>query len=135
MKYIATCFLPLLLSVSLDVRSETPATISIRDFAFSPTAITITVGTTVKWKNLDGEPHTIRGVDADFRSDPLDQNDSFAHTFEKPGTYHYVCSIHPQMTGTVVVKSASSAARSSSSSTPWGSGHTARRAESLMIAR
>jgi len=78
--------------------------ISIRNFAFAPTAVTIAVGTTVKWKNLDGEPHTVRGIDSSLRSDALDQNDSFAFRFDKPGTYHYMCSIHPQMTGTIVVK-------------------------------
>jgi len=80
------------------------ATISIREFMFSPMSMTITAGTTVHWKNLDPEPHTVRDVDANFRSDPLDQNDSFAHKFDKPRTYRYVCSIHPQMLGTIVVK-------------------------------
>jgi plastocyanin len=117
MRHTATVFLSLLLAVSLDAGAETPsaaastasadATISIRDFAFSPTSVTIAVGSKVKWQNLDGEPHTVRSVDNDFRSDALDQNDSFTHTFDKPGTYRYVCSIHPQMIGTIVVKSAS----------------------------
>jgi len=80
------------------------ATISIHEFMFSPTSVTITAGTTVHWKNLDPEPHTVRAVDATFRSEPLDQNDSFAFKFDKPGTYRYVCSIHPQMVGTIVVK-------------------------------
>jgi len=80
------------------------STISIKDFMFAPTSITVPVGTTVHWKNLDGEPHTVRGVDFDFRSNPLDQNDDFTFKFDKPGTYRYVCSIHPQMVGTIVVK-------------------------------
>jgi plastocyanin len=85
----------------------TPDTsISIQNFAFSPTAKTVTVGTTVHWKNLDGEPHTVRSVDASFRSDALDQNESYTVKFDKPGTYKYVCSIHPQMVGTIVVKAA-----------------------------
>ena len=73
---------------------------------FAPTAMTVPVGTTVHWKNLDGEPHTVRSVDATFASNALDQNDSFAFKFDKPGTYRYVCSIHPQMVGTIVVKAA-----------------------------
>jgi plastocyanin len=81
-------------------------TISIHEFMFSPTSLTVTAGTTVHWKNLDPEPHTIRAVDATFKSDALDQDDSFNFTFDKPGTYRYVCSIHPQMVGTIVVKSA-----------------------------
>jgi plastocyanin len=73
---------------------------------FTPTAMTVPVGTTVKWKNLDGEPHTVRSVDTAFASGALDQNDSFSFKFDKPGTYRYVCSIHPQMVGTIVVKAA-----------------------------
>jgi plastocyanin len=104
---------PLLLAVSLCARSEAPAaptgeaTISIREFMFAPTSITVAPGTTVRWKNLDGEPHTVRSVETGFRSDPLDQNDSFTYKFDKPGTYRYVCSIHPQMIGTIVVKAGS----------------------------
>jgi plastocyanin len=102
--------LPLLLAVSLCARSAAPAapgsdaTISISEFMFAPTALTVVAGTTVRWKNLDPEPHTVRSVDTSFRSDPLDQNDSFTFKFDKPGTYRYVCSIHPQMVGTIVVQ-------------------------------
>ena len=78
--------------------------VSIRDFSFSPVSLTVPVGTTVRWKNLDGEPHTIRSVDELFRSGPLDQDEAFSFRFDKPGTYRYACSIHPQMTGTIVVK-------------------------------
>ena len=80
--------------------------VNIKDFAFAPTATTVAVGTTVHWKNLDGEPHTVRSIDASFRSDPLDQNDSYSVKFDKPGTYKYACSIHPQMVGTIVVQAA-----------------------------
>ena len=67
-------------------------------------APTATVRATVSWKNLDPEPHTVRSVDDQFRSGALDQNDSFSFKFDKPGTYRYVCSIHPQIVGTVTVK-------------------------------
>ena len=87
-------------------KSAAGPTIQIHEFMFSPTSVTVTAGTTVHWKNLDPEPHTIRSVDATFKSDALDQDDSFAFKFDKPGTYRYVCSIHPQMLGTIVVKSA-----------------------------
>jgi plastocyanin len=86
-------------------KSSAEPTISIHEFMFSPTSVTVTAGTTVHWKNLDPEPHTIRSVDATFKSEALDQDDSFAFKFDKPGTYRYVCSIHPQMMGTIVVKS------------------------------
>jgi plastocyanin len=81
-------------------------TISIRDFAFAPRATTVTAGTTVHWKNLDGEPHTVRAIDTTFASNALDQDDTFAVKFDQPGTYKYICSIHPQMTGTIVVEAA-----------------------------
>jgi plastocyanin len=87
-------------------KSSAEPTISIHEFMFSPTSVTVTAGTTVHWKNMDPEPHTVRSVDATFKSDALDQDDSFAFKFDKPGTYRYVCSIHPQMVGTIVVKGA-----------------------------
>lgn len=96
----------LLVSAAGAAPQETDATIDIRDFSFAPGSLTVTAGTTVHWRNRDGEPHTVRGVDTGFRSNALDENDSFTYRFDKPGTYRYVCSIHPQMTGTIVVKAA-----------------------------
>jgi plastocyanin len=95
--------------VTAAAASTADATISISEFMFSPLSLTVTAGTTVRWKNLDAEPHTIRGVESNFRSNPLDQNDSFEFKFDQPGTYRYLCSIHPQMLGTIVVKSAAAA--------------------------
>jgi len=103
MKLKSLLFIPALLTTSLVVHAD-EAVISIHEFMFSPTAMTVAAGTTIRWKNLDGEPHTVRSIDATFKSDALDQNDSFAFKFDKPGTYRYVCSIHPQMVGTIVVK-------------------------------
>jgi plastocyanin len=79
-------------------------TITIHNFMFNPMSLVVPVGATVSWKNLDGEPHTIRSVDDTFRSGALDQNDSFSFKFDKAGIYKYVCSIHPQMIATIVVK-------------------------------
>lgn len=75
-----------------------------KHFDFAPMAITVPAGTTVTWKNLDGEPHTVVSEDGLFRSKALDENDTFAFKFDKPGTYKYVCTIHPKMVGTVTVK-------------------------------
>lgn len=86
--------------------ADTDTSVNIKDFAFAPTATTVSVGTTVHWKNLDGEPHTVRSIDAKFASGALDQNDSYTVKFDQPGTYRYACSIHPQMVGTIVVKAA-----------------------------
>jgi plastocyanin len=75
-----------------------------KNFDFAPMAITIKAGTSVTWKNLDGEPHTVTSLDGLFRSGALDQNDSFTFKFDKPGTYKYLCSIHPKMMASVVVQ-------------------------------
>lgn len=77
-----------------------------KNFDFSPMALAVRAGTTVTWKNVDGEPHTVVSVDGKFRSPALDQNDTYAFEFDKPGTYEYVCSIHPRMTGRIVVTAA-----------------------------
>jgi plastocyanin len=79
-------------------------TIAIRNFMFEPMSLVVAAGTKVTWKNYDGEPHTIHSIDDAFRSGALDQNDTFSFQFDKPGTYRYVCSIHPQMVATIVVK-------------------------------
>jgi len=83
-----------------------PNTVTIDNFAFGPAAITVAPGTKVTWTNRDDEPHTVTSADDPkvFRSAALDTNDSFSFTFDKPGTYRYFCSIHPHMTGTIVVK-------------------------------
>jgi plastocyanin len=93
-------------NITIAAADAADTSVNIKNFAFAPTATTVTVGTTVRWKNLDGEPHTVRSVDASFASGALDQNDSYSVKFDKPGTYKYVCSIHPQMNGTIVVKAA-----------------------------
>ena len=79
-------------------------TILIKDFHFAPMSLSVPVGTSVRWKNMDGEPHTVVSIEGVFRSGGLDQDDSFTFKFDKPGTYKFLCSIHPQMLGTITVK-------------------------------
>ena len=81
--------------------ADTMVTIKNFDFAMN---VSVTPGSTVTWKNLDGEPHTVVSTDGLFRSPALDQNDGFHFTFTKPGTYHYVCSIHPKMMAEIIVQ-------------------------------
>jgi plastocyanin len=76
----------------------------LKNFAFTPTAFTVKAGTTVTWKNLDGEPHTVVNDAGLFRSSALDQNDSYKFKFDKPGVYKIFCSIHPNMKETVTVQ-------------------------------
>lgn len=83
---------------------STSSMVVMKNFDFSPMTVTVPAGTTVTWKNLDGEPHTVTSVDGRFRSGALDQNDTFKFKFDKPGTYKYVCSIHPKMTAAIIVK-------------------------------
>jgi plastocyanin len=81
-----------------------PPIVIARDFMFAPVTITIKAGATVTWKNTDDEPHTVVSDTGAFRSGALDTNESFTFRFDKPGTYHYACSIHPRMVGTIVVQ-------------------------------
>ena len=72
----------------------------------APPDLTIAAGTTVTWKNEDGEVHRVQDDHKGFSSAALDTDDSFSHTFATPGVYHYFCSIHPYMVGKIVVKPA-----------------------------
>jgi OOP family OmpA-OmpF porin len=77
-------------------------TVTIADFAFSPATLTVPVGTAVTWTNQDGSNHLVKFSDAG--SDRLKKGATYRRTFTAPGTYAYECSIHPSMTGTVVVQ-------------------------------
>jgi len=79
-------------------------TIVMKNFDFSPMMLTVKAGTTVSWKNLDGEPHTVVSPDGVFRSHALDQGDVFTFKFDKPGTFKYICSIHPKMKAAIIVE-------------------------------
>jgi plastocyanin len=78
--------------------------ISIQDFMFAPNALTVKAGSTVTWVNMDDEPHTVVSNTALFRSGALDTKESFSFKFATPGTYHFTCSIHPRMVGTIIVQ-------------------------------
>jgi len=77
--------------------------VAVKNFTFAPATLTVKAGTTVTWTNNDGEPHNIVATDGTFRSATLDTGGTFQHTFTKPGSYTYLCSIHPFMRATVVV--------------------------------
>jgi plastocyanin len=78
--------------------------IKIDNFSFGPAEITVPVGTTVTWTNRDDIPHTVVSTDKVFKSKVLDTDEKFSFTFSKARTYPYFCSIHPKMTGKVVVQ-------------------------------
>lgn len=91
-------------AAAADPPAPVAALVPIQGFAFMAMSTTVAVNGSVTWKNLDGEPHTVVAVDGQFRSPALDQGDSFTFRFTRPGVYRYVCSIHPQMRGTIVVR-------------------------------
>jgi len=84
--------------------SATNAAVKIDNFVFGPQTLTVPVGTTVTWTNSDDIPHTSVSTEGVFRSKVLDTDEKFSYTFTKAGTYPYYCTIHPKMTGQVVVK-------------------------------
>jgi plastocyanin len=81
-----------------------PTQIAIKDFMFKPTSLTVKAGATVTWANMDDEPHSVVSDTGLFRSGAVDTNETFSFKFDKPGTYHFTCSIHPRMVGTIVVE-------------------------------
>jgi len=82
----------------------TTAEVKVDNFSFGPATLTVAVGTTVTWTNRDDIPHTIVSTEKIFKSKVLDTDEKFSFTFDKAGTYPYFCSIHPKMTGSVVVQ-------------------------------
>ncbi|MEY9873257.1 plastocyanin [Streptacidiphilus sp. MAP12-33] len=79
--------------------------VAIKNFAFAPAAITVKAGTTVTWTNQDSDAHTVTSQNnaGPLNSQALNTGQSFSYTFTTPGTYHYLCTIHPFMTATVTV--------------------------------
>jgi plastocyanin len=80
--------------------------VQIDQFSFAPQRITVKAGTTVTWINDDDIPHTVASSSKLFKSKTLDTKDKFSFTFTTPGAYEYFCSIHPHMTGAIVVEAA-----------------------------
>jgi plastocyanin len=85
------------------------AEVEIDQFAFVPQRMTVKAGTTVTWINDDDTPHTVASSSKLFKSKALDTKDKFSFTFTTPGTYAYFCSLHPHMTGVVVVEAVTGA--------------------------
>ncbi|MEA2980710.1 MAG: hypothetical protein QOF91_288 [Alphaproteobacteria bacterium] len=82
----------------------------IDNFVFTPKRMTVKAGTTVTWTNHDDIPHTVAAKDRRFKSKAMDTDESFSFTFSTPGEYPYFCSLHPHMTGTIVVEAATGSA-------------------------
>lgn len=91
------------LMVNAQQKSETTE-VKIDNFSFAPETLTVPEGTTVTWTNRDDIPHTAVSTEGAFKSKVMDTDESFSYKFTKPGTYPYFCSIHPKMTGKVMVQ-------------------------------
>lgn len=88
----------------MQTQTQSPNAAVIRNFMFMPMVMTVKAGSTVTWKNLDGEPHTVVNDAGMFRSAALDQNDTYQFRFDKPGIYKIFCGIHPNMKQTITVQ-------------------------------
>jgi plastocyanin len=86
------------------IAADEPNTIVVKGFMFAPMDLKVKAGAKVTWMNKDEEPHTVASDEGLFRSNAIDTDESFSHQFDKPGTYHYTCSIHPRMIGTITVE-------------------------------
>ena len=89
--------------LAAEAQNQTLA-VAIDNFTFNPQTLTVKAGTTVTWTNKDDIPHAVAAVGKQFKSKVLDTDNSYSFTFTTPGTYAYFCSLHPHMTGTIVVE-------------------------------
>ena len=97
----------LMMATAADMAKAAPpstAAVQIANFTFRAQVVTVKPGTTVTWTNADDIPHTVVSRDGLFKSKVLDTGDHFSFTFAKAGQFGYFCSLHPHMTGTVIVK-------------------------------
>ena len=97
-------WLAVVMATALHPARAADVEVNIDNFTFAPQRITVEVGTTVTWHNEDDIPHTVTANNGAFRSKVLDTGDRFTFTFAKAGEYDYFCSIHPRMTGKIIVK-------------------------------
>jgi plastocyanin len=97
------------------VHAAAASSVTIKNFAFAPASVTVNTGDTVTWTNQDDAPHTATGSGGSFNTGTLAKGKSASHTFSSAGSFSYICAIHPNMHGTVVVKGASSGGSASGS--------------------
>lgn len=95
--------------LGVSVMAQTPlrgadaTRVKIENFTFTPTALTVKVGTVVTFENDDDIPHIVVASDGSFRSKALDTGDGYTFTFTKSGDFPYFCALHPHMQGTITV--------------------------------
>jgi amicyanin len=91
-------------STSMAVAAASSASVKIANFTFQTPVVTVKPGTIVTWTNDDDIPHTVTANNGAFKSKVLDSGERFSFTFAKAGEYAYFCSLHPRMTGKIIVK-------------------------------
>lgn len=101
---VAGALLMATVSTTTKAAPASTASVQIGNFTFNQATLTVKPGTTVTWTNGDDIPHTVVSKDGVFKSKVLDTGEKFSFTFAKPGQFGYFCSIHPHMTGAVIVK-------------------------------
>jgi plastocyanin len=84
--------------------NPTPNAVSIANFSFGPSSLSVAKGTTVTWTNNDDAPHTVTADDNSFTSGTLNKGGTYSHQFTSSGTVNYHCNIHPMMTASVTVQ-------------------------------
>jgi amicyanin len=107
-KLLARLALAAAISIPLTMTPARAADSNVRiaNFTFNPPQITVKAGTTVTWTNEDDIPHTVTSTMQAFKSSALDTDQRYSFRFTTPGTYRYFCSLHPHMTGTIIVETA-----------------------------
>jgi LPXTG-motif cell wall-anchored protein len=104
-------------------RAASPGSVTIKDFSFGPASVTVNAGESVTWTNQGPTKHSATAGDGSFDTGLLAKGKSASHTFGKAGTFAYVCSIHPNMHGTVRVVAASSGGGGGGGGSQTGSGN------------
>ena len=104
----ATALAVAIATISLSAVAARAADLEVKidNFTFAPQRLTVKAGTTVTWTNEDDIPHTVASSTKAFKSKALDTDGKFSFTFTTPGSYEYFCSLHPHMTGAIVVEAA-----------------------------
>jgi plastocyanin len=87
-----------------EIAAKAVAHVEITNYEFRPAVLTVPTGTMVTWTSHDDDPHTVTSSENVFASPGLDADETFSYSFSTPGTYPYSCRLHPQMTGTIIVK-------------------------------
>jgi plastocyanin len=86
-----------------EMQTADAGAVAIDNFSFAPAIASVPAGTTVTWTNRDDIPHNVVSTERTFKSPVLDTGEQFSHRFDRAGTYQYFCSLHPKMTGRIVV--------------------------------